>query len=84
MNMSDEIAHVGVVDRGLGLGLPRLLGFGIAGEGPDEVDLRQVAKHRGVQVTQLAADHQMQQLVGLLSGGLGGVGHGRLACGQAS
>ncbi len=72
VGVQDEVAHVGVVDRGLGAGLPRLLGLLVVRIGADELDLRGVAEHRRVQVTQLPADHDVQQLRGFDFG----VGHG--------
>ena len=73
VRMKDEIAHVGVVHRRLGPGLPRLARLFVVREGADELDLGQVAEHRGVEVAQLAADDEVQQLG---SFGFGGLGHG--------
>lgn len=75
VGMQDKKSHMGIVDRCLGPGLPCLTGLGIAAEGTDELDLRQIAKNRRIQVTKLAANHKVQQLLGF---DFGMLGHGRL------
>ena len=49
---------MGVVHGRLGARLPGLFGFVIAAVGADELDLGQVAEHRGVEMAQLTAQEQ--------------------------
>ncbi|MOA59852.1 hypothetical protein D3C78_1845760 [compost metagenome] len=65
---------MGVVDGGLGAGLPGLLGFVIAAIGADELDLCQVAEDGLGRVAHLAADDKVKQLGVVCS--IRGVSHG--------
>jgi hypothetical protein len=72
MQMDDEIAHLGIVDGLLRLRLPGGVGAGIARIDADNVEAVEVLEFGGIELVQLAAKHQMEQL--LLPGG---VGHGQ-------
>jgi hypothetical protein len=64
VQMHDEIAHLGIVDGGLRLCLPDLLGRGVIRIDADEIDLRQVLELDAADRGQLAAKNQMRQLFG--------------------
>ncbi|GAB4225898.1 MAG: hypothetical protein Kow0032_02570 [Methyloligellaceae bacterium] len=71
--MDDEVAHVGIVDRALCSGLPCLVGLGIVGIDPDDVEGVEILELDAFQILQFAAENEMEQLL------LGGVGC-RYAC----
>ena len=63
VGVDDEVAGVGVVDRGLGLGLPGLVGLVVARIGADEFDFREIAEFDARDVLQFTADHDMKKLL---------------------
>lgn len=75
VGVQDEEPHMGIVDRRLGASLPGLACLGVAAVGSDELDLGQVTKHRCIQMAELAADHEVEQLLGF---DFGMLGHGGL------
>ena len=60
--MDDEIAHVGIVDAGLGLGLPGGLRGTVVRVAPADVERVEVSEFRAAEHFQLAAENQMQKL----------------------
>src|SRR5918993_473585 len=58
--MDDDIFHLGVVDRPLGLAAPRVLGLGVAFIEADEVDLVEVDELEPARVLDPTAEHQVQ------------------------
>src|SRR5262249_33420799 len=64
VQMHDEIAHMGVVDGLLRLRAPRRKGGGVIGIDADEVELVQILELGAVELRELAAEHEMQQLLG--------------------
>ena len=60
--MRDEIARMRVVDRALGVGLPRVIGAGIIGEHADDVDVFDILERVLGRVDQLAAKDKVQAL----------------------
>ena len=62
MQVDDEIAHVGVVDGLLRLRLPRRIGGGVVGINADDVELVELPELNLVQVRELAAEDEMEQL----------------------
>ena len=61
--MHDEIAHLRVVDRHLRLLLPGVVGLGVVRIDADDVERCEVAETHALQRFQLAAEHQMEQLL---------------------
>src|SRR5260370_25863880 len=68
MEMNDEMAGLRAVDGGLRLGAPRARSARVIGKDADHVDLGGVAKFIGIEAFQLAAEYEMQELLGLLGG----------------
>src|SRR5271157_3674168 len=62
MQVDDEVARLGAVDRLLRLGAPRLLSARVFGKEADDVDLGDVAEFMGFQRLQFAPEHEMQAL----------------------
>ena len=58
MQMHDDIAHMGVVDGRLGLGLPSALRAGVIREYPDDVEFCRVAELVPVQLFEFAAKYR--------------------------
>src|SRR3984885_3233419 len=71
MQMDDEIAGLGAVDRRLRLGAPGSLGAGVIGKDADNVELPGITKFVAFERFQLAAEHQVQPLRLCLVLGLG-------------
>src|SRR6476469_6395355 len=63
MHMDDEVAHLGVVDGALGGGFPGSLGFGIARENADDIELRHILELVLVESDELAAEHEVEKLL---------------------
>ena len=59
--MNDEIAHVGVVDSVLRLGLPGDISASIIGEDANHVDLVEVLEFATAEFGEFAAKNEMQQ-----------------------
>ena len=55
MQVNDEIAHVGIVDSLLRLGLPGDIGAGIVRKNADDVDLFEILEFASAELSQLAA-----------------------------
>ncbi len=70
VQVDDEVAHVGVVDRCLRLAAPGALGAVVIGKDADDVDLGGIAEFVGVEVFQFAALLQMQQLSSFMGRGV--------------
>src|ERR1051326_3872118 len=68
VDMDHEIAHLRLVDGGLGLGLPGFAGFGEIGVHADKIELGKVLERDLLGGFQLAAENKMQQLLGLSHG----------------
>src|SRR5689334_16466045 len=75
MQVDDEIAHEGVVDRFLRLGFPGGIGRGVIRKDADDLDLFQIPEFSAAEIGQLPADHDVQQLF-VRSGRL--CGHGSI------
>ncbi len=60
--MDDEIAHMGIVNRGMGLGVPCLIGFFIIRVKAYEIHIVKIGKLNSVERGHLAADNHMKQL----------------------
>lgn len=65
--MHDEVARVGAIDGGLGLGAPSFLGFCKVWEDTDNVERIDIAEARFLWAGQLAAEHEVEELRGLLA-----------------
>ena len=65
--MNDEITHMGVVDRLLRLGLPGNQRRFVIRVDADDIELVEIAEMNAGQRRQLAAEHQMEQLLVVLS-----------------
>src|ERR1700733_11839475 len=77
MQMDDEIAGLGAVDRRLRLGAPGSLGAGVIGKDADNIELPGITKFVAFERFQYAAEHQVQALRLCLVFGLRiGRGHG--------
>src|SRR5262249_27763990 len=63
MQMYDEITHLGVIDGRLRLRLPRRIGGRVVGIDADDVHLIEVLEDVVFEIGQLAADHEMKQLL---------------------
>src|SRR5262245_55194155 len=64
MHMDDEIAHLGVVHGSLRHPLPGLVGFGVARIDADDVEVTRIGELDGVERGELAAKHEVQELLG--------------------
>src|SRR5215207_1731176 len=62
--MDNEIAHMGVVDGLLRLGLPGDVGGGVVRIDADDIDLVQIFKFCGIDAAEFAAEDEMKQLLG--------------------
>src|SRR5262245_15793602 len=60
--MHDEVAHMGVIDGLLGFCLPGSISGGVVGINADDVQLVEIPEFDVVQVGELAAEDEMQQL----------------------
>ena len=65
VQMHDEIAHMGVIDGLLGFCFPGSIGGGVAGINADDVELVEISELDTVQIGELAAEDEMQQLFAL-------------------
>ena len=78
MEVDDEIAHLGVVDGHLRLGLPGGVGGGVVRVETDDLDVVEILEGVVLEIDEFAADHEMEQLLrgtiwhGSLPGGLPG------------
>src|SRR5262249_48184511 len=63
--MHDEIAHMGVIDRLLSFRLPGSIGGGVVGINADDVELVEIPEFDTLQIGELAAEDEMQQLFAL-------------------
>ena len=66
VDMDHEIAHLGIVHRGLGLGAPGAPGLGELGYMPTMSSLARSLNSMSSVRLQLAAEHQMQKLFGVV------------------
>ena len=57
VQMHDDIFHLGIIDRALGSGAPRLFGAGEVGEDSDEIDFRKIGKIQRARIAYAAAEH---------------------------
>src|SRR5581483_2756417 len=64
MDVDNEVAHVCVVHRTLGHGLPGLIGFGVARIDTHDIELVEVAELHLVERLELAAKDKVKQLLG--------------------
>src|SRR5262245_24886554 len=60
--MHDEVAHMGVIDGLLGFRLPGSISGGVVGINADDVQLVEIPEFDVVQIGELAAEDEMQQL----------------------
>src|SRR5215471_7982564 len=65
MQMDDEIAHLGIVDGLLRSRFPCRIGGRVVGVDADDVELVEVFEFDIVERRELAAEDEMQQLLGL-------------------
>ena len=65
VQVNDEIAHLCIVDGLLRLGPPGRIGGGIIRINSDDVELVEVLELGAVECVELAAEHEMEQLLGL-------------------
>src|SRR5262245_20985072 len=65
MHMNDEVAHMSVVDGLLRLRLPGRIGGGVVRINADDVELVEVPELDPIEIGELAAENQMQQLCGI-------------------
>src|SRR5262252_5336968 len=63
--MDDEVPHLRVVDRLLGLGLPRRVGARIIRVDADNIQVREIFERDRIKPFQLATEDEMEQLSGL-------------------
>ena len=63
--MHDEVAHMGVIDGLLGFCFPGSIGGGVVGINADDVELVEIPEFDTVQIGELAAEDEMQQLFAL-------------------
>ncbi len=63
VKMGDEVARMGIVDGCLGLRLPGDIGRGVIGRKTDKVDFAEAAKLGCTNVYELAAEHEVGQLI---------------------
>src|SRR5687767_12102370 len=68
MQMHDEISHLCVVDGLLRLRFPGAVGRRVIRKHADHLDFRQVLEFDAVDLRELAAENEMQQLLGRLVG----------------
>src|SRR5713226_3960445 len=64
MQVDDEVAHMRVVDGALRLGLPGGVGRCVVRIDADEVEPVEIAERDVVELLELSAEHEMQQLLG--------------------
>ena len=62
MEMDDEIPHVGVVHGLLRLRLPGRISGRVVGKYPDDLHLVEILERGVLEIRQLAADDEMEQL----------------------
>ena len=60
--MSDEIAHMRVIDGPLGLGLPCVIGLFVVGEDADDVQIADVLELGFRRINQFATKDEMQAI----------------------
>src|SRR5204862_2123534 len=63
VHVHDEIAHQGIIDGALRAAFPRRIGGRIVRIDADDLELLQILEFRRVEYLQLAAEHQMEQLL---------------------
>ena len=63
VEMDDEIAHLRIVDRALGLGPPGRVRGGIVRIEADDLDVVEILEGVVLEVDKLAADDEMKQLL---------------------
>src|SRR6266567_2679986 len=63
MHVDDEIAHLGIVNSLLRLGLPCRISAGIVRINADDIELIKVLEFVPAQIDKLAAEDQMEQLL---------------------
>jgi hypothetical protein len=63
VEVDDEIAHVGVVDGLLRLRFPGGVGARVIGEHADDFHLIEILERRVLEIRQLAANDEMEQLL---------------------
>ncbi len=71
VQMRDVIAHMGIVDRALRLGLPHLMRLGVARIHADKVNLGQIPKLGRLRIDQFAAVDEVEELGHGLGSGVG-------------
>lgn len=64
MKMRHEIADMGIINRRESLGLPCLLGRGVIGKEPDDVDAVEIAELGALDVDEFASEDEMKKLFG--------------------
>jgi hypothetical protein len=68
VQMNDEIAHMGVVDRHLRLFLPRFIGLRIIGINADDIEMVEIVEPDFIEIDEFAAKNKMQKLLTGFSG----------------
>src|SRR5207253_409793 len=62
VQMHDEVAHVGVVDRLLRFRLPGSISGGVVGINADDIQLAEIAELDAVQIRELTTEYEVEQL----------------------
>src|SRR5687768_6024053 len=64
MKMDDEVAHLGIIHRRLGLRPPGRLRGGVVGIDADDVEPRQVLEGDPLEILELSSEDEMEKLLG--------------------
>src|SRR5579872_3075146 len=62
MQVDDKIAHAGIVDGRLCLGLPDVVSGAVVGIDADEVELGEIGKVKAVGIVELAPEDKVEEL----------------------